>query len=181
MDAYLAWITWIFRCISLSYTIGQIYQNRNTVNSLELLTHVNKWSYSLLAILFLLGQACGIKVELLMFNQVNYSCPAMKTTQTALGLLMILAVAFSPSLKQKTGSIRGHVNPTASVEKVFVFSKVDTFTTVPQEGTFIVSGLKPGVYNVMVRAILPYVDRGLKEVMVRQNKITDLGEIKLQN
>jgi hypothetical protein len=105
----------------------------------------------------------------------------MKSTQTALGLLMILAVAFSPSLKQKTGSIRGQINPAASVEKVFVFSKVDTFSTVPQEGTFIVTGLKPGVYNVMVRAVLPYVDRGMKDIMVRQNKITDLGEIKLKN
>jgi hypothetical protein len=141
---------------------------------------VNKRSYTKCGYNFSGNPAMALKLNKSFYTGYN-SCTNMKTTQTALGLLMILAVAFSPSLKQKTGSIRGRVNPSASAEKVFVFSKVDTFTTTLQEGTFTVTGLKPGVYNVMVRAILPYVDRGLKDVMVRQNKITDLGEIKLKN
>ncbi len=94
---------------------------------------------------------------------------------TAAGLMAGM-LAFT-SIQQ--GGIKGTVTPTDGVADVVAINGTDTTKAMYSSGSFSLGALKGGTYTVMVKAIAPYKDAMVENVMVTDSTVTDVGEIKL--
>lgn len=95
-----------------------------------------------------------------------------------LALLMTLltsAFAFRPA----AGSISGKITPPDGATEVWAFAGSDTLKTAVSNGTVSFENVKAGTYTVIVNAKSPYKDATIQNVKVEDGKVTDLGEIKL--
>lgn len=79
----------------------------------------------------------------------------------------------------QTGGIKGSVSPADGVQDVMAIKGTDTVKAVYSSGTFTLGELKAGTYTVMVKAMTPYKDAFVDNVVVTDTTITDVGEIKL--
>ena|SRR5947199_5550402 len=105
----------------------------------------------------------------------------MKTKKTAIlaaSLAMVFAlVAFT---NFKNGTIKGKVSPSASATSAYVVSGMDTLRTNIQNGMFEIHEVKPGTYKLVIEAMAPYKNFEKEGVVVDENKVTDVGEVTLQ-
>lgn len=95
-----------------------------------------------------------------------------------LALLMTLltgAFAFRPA----AGSISGKITPPDGATEVWAFAGSDTLKTAISNGMVSFENVKAGTYTVIVNAKSPYKDATIQNVKVEDGKVTDLGEIKL--
>jgi hypothetical protein len=84
---------------------------------------------------------------------------------------------------QTTGAVSGNISPTDAGARVMITDGLGFETgaiPAPQEGMFLVRGLRPGVvYTVMVTAP-GYNDYEIRDVMVERGGELQLGEITLR-
>jgi hypothetical protein len=79
-----------------------------------------------------------------------------------------------------TGNIVGRVDPAASIARVIVeqAGPIDSTTTDPATGAFVVTGLRPGTYDVVIRADGRRIER-LDRVAVYAASVSYVGTIVL--
>lgn len=100
----------------------------------------------------------------------------IKTTLAALTTALAL-FAFTTF---KNGSIRGSVSPSAAATSAYVVSGMDTLRSNIENGIFEIQEVKPGTYKLVIEAIAPYKNFEKEGVVVNEKKITDVGQISLQ-
>jgi hypothetical protein len=81
----------------------------------------------------------------------------------------------------QTTAITGKVLPPAGVEKIIALQGSDSSTALPANTGDFVLKVKPGSWNVIVRAKPPYKDMEKDNVTVQEGKSVDLGEIRLEH
>lgn len=96
---------------------------------------------------------------------------------SALVVLLTGVVAFR---NFEGGSISGKVTPVDGASQAWAISGSDTLKASVTDGTFSVQPAKSGTYTVIIDAKDPYKDATLQDVKVEDGKVTDLGEIKLE-
>lgn len=94
---------------------------------------------------------------------------------TAAGLMVGL-LAFT-SVKQ--GGIKGSVSPADGAQGVMAIKGTDTIKASINSGSFVLGDLKAGTYTVIVKAITPYKDAFVENVVVTDTTVADVGEIQL--
>ena len=104
----------------------------------------------------------------------------MKKTIVKLILAATLFIGFSAMQQIPTASVSGKVSPVNGIEGVWAIKDADTIkATISTEGAFTIE-VKPGTWKIMVSAKAPYKSSEVKEVVVTEDKNTDVGEIILQ-
>jgi hypothetical protein len=91
-------------------------------------------------------------------------------------LLLVFLFSFN---RIWTGTVKGSVNPGDGALRAFVFSAKDTFSANVINSTFIIPGVKPGSYNLLVQAKPPYQNVLKESVSVVDGEPTDVGMIEL--
>lgn len=91
-------------------------------------------------------------------------------------LLLVFLFSFS---RIWNGTVKGTVNPGDGALRAFVFSAKDTFSANVINGSFIIAGVKPGSYNLLVQAKPPYQNVLKESVSVADGEPTDVGMIEL--
>ena len=94
----------------------------------------------------------------------------------AIGIVIFAIFAFS---NHKTGAVKGTVTPRGAGLRAFVISATDSFKTVINDGLFIIPGVKPGTYSLVIEAKPPYKSVSRQNIMVPEDGTTDVGEIML--
>jgi hypothetical protein len=94
----------------------------------------------------------------------------------ALGIFVSALTAF---LGPRDGTIRGSVSPVEAVVRVWIISSTDTIRSEVREGVFACSGLRPGVYKLIVEARAPFKYVVKHGILLGNNKVADLGQILL--
>lgn len=98
-----------------------------------------------------------------------------------LGALVLLTTGiFAFSVTEEGGSISGKVVPEGSATEAWAINGSDTVKTAIVEGTFSIQPVKAGTYTVIINVKTPYKNTTLEDVTVKDGKVTDFGEIKLE-
>lgn len=96
-------------------------------------------------------------------------------------LLALSAIAFGAfAFKGVDGSISGKVTPADGSTDAYAVLGADTMRTAVSDGAFSFKQARPGTYTVIIDAKEPFKDAMINDVKVEDGKVTDLGEIKLQ-
>ena len=103
-------------------------------------------------------------------NKVNTVIIALATTA-------ITAFGFRT---REGGTISGKVTPMDGASKTWAIQGPDTLNVPIADGTFTFQGIKNGTYTVTVEAKQPFRNVTIDNVLVEEGKITDLGNIKLE-
>ena len=104
----------------------------------------------------------------------------MKKTIVKFILASILFIGFSAMQQIPTASVSGKVTPVDGIEGIWAIKDADTIkATISTEGAFTIE-VKPGTWKIMVNAKAPYKSSEVKEVVVTEDKNTDVREIILQ-
>jgi hypothetical protein len=77
------------------------------------------------------------------------------------------------------GSVKGTINPPDGGVRVWVLSTSDTLKADIIRGAFVIPGIKPGVYRMIVEASPPFKNAIRESVSVRDGMATDVGEIRM--
>jgi hypothetical protein len=104
----------------------------------------------------------------------------MKKIRLILAVFIGLSILFS-AFSKKAGSIKGSVLPQDAAVRAVAVSTTDTVASLIQDGNFSITGLKPGVYNLLIEAKPPYKDEGVKDITVKDGESVDVGIIRLIN
>jgi Domain of unknown function (DUF4382) len=92
----------------------------------------------------------------------------------------ILKPVLKPFGRHSTGSIEGKVRPVHSYGIIKAFNATDTaFARPEEEGEFKIRGLKAGIYSLFIDGINGYKDSTITNIIVSQNRETDIGKIQL--
>ena len=78
------------------------------------------------------------------------------------------------------GSVRGSITPITGGIKCWAVSQTDTLQTNIVNGAFEMNNMKPGTYRIAIEAIPPYKNAVREGIQVRNDEVTDIGEIKLE-
>lgn len=105
----------------------------------------------------------------------------MKKIRLAIiALLAIFFVAFSSLNQLPAGSVKGSVNPPDGATRATIISATDTFKSmINAEGVFIITDVKPGNYNLIIEAKVPFKNATREDILVTEGGTADVGEIKL--
>lgn len=104
----------------------------------------------------------------------------MKSTRIDLIGLLIAVLIFSAFVFWNGGSIKGKVIPAENAARAYAISGTDTIKTNINSGSIEISKLKAGVYQLWIEATAPYQHKLIPDVNVKDNEITDIGEIQLE-
>ena len=104
----------------------------------------------------------------------------MKMTKYGLSALVILVLGALAFRTLEGGSISGKVTPGDGAKEAWAISGMDTLKAPVTDGAFSIQPAKAGAYTVIIDAKDPYKDATLQDVKVEEGKVTDLGEIKLE-
>ena len=105
----------------------------------------------------------------------------MKNTKSVLAALIIfLFCAFIKApYRTATGSIKGTVSPSDAGIRAWAISNRDTLKSIVADGVFVITDVKPGLYNLLIEARSPYKNGVVPEVTVVEGEVADVGEIRL--
>ena len=104
----------------------------------------------------------------------------MKKTIAKICLSGLVIFGFTAMKEIAPSSISGKITPVDAAEAVWAIKETDTLkATVSTEGAFQVE-VKPGTWKLMVSAKAPYRNAEIGQVVVTEDKNTDVGEIKLE-
>jgi hypothetical protein len=78
------------------------------------------------------------------------------------------------------GSIHGTVSPADGGVRAWAESYTDTLKAPIINGSYEITGVKPGTYKVIIEAKPPYLNAAKDGVMVSGGQSSDAGEIRLQ-
>jgi hypothetical protein len=104
----------------------------------------------------------------------------MNQVKVSIFALAVAAVAAFSFRSMEGGSITGKVKPLDGASVALAIQGEDTLKTDMIDGTFNVQGAKAGTYTVVIDAKQPFMDVTIKDVKVEDGKVTELGEIKLE-
>lgn len=93
--------------------------------------------------------------------------------------LLVTLLTGSFAFRPAAGSISGKITPPDGATEVWAFAGSDTLKTAVSNGVVSFENVKAGTYTVIVNAKSPYKDATIQNVKVEDGKVTDLGEIKL--
>lgn len=102
----------------------------------------------------------------------------MKLTVTAMAIATAGLFAFNSI---QTASVKGTVTPAEGGVRAWALSATDTFRSAITNGTFDISGVKAGTYQIIIEAKAPYKNTSKEGVVVAEGQPTDIGEIKLDS
>ncbi len=104
----------------------------------------------------------------------------MKKAIFKFGLAGMAIIGFTAMKDIAPANITGKVTPADAAAGVWAIKETDTITgAVSSEGTFSLE-VKPGTWKVIVTAKSPYKNTEVGPVEATEDKVTDVGEIKLE-
>ncbi|SHL48908.1 hypothetical protein SAMN05444266_103494 [Chitinophaga jiangningensis] len=80
----------------------------------------------------------------------------------------------------EAGSITGKISPADGATEVEAVNGADKLKAAVSQGTFTIPGAKAGAYTITIKGKAPYKDAEVKDVKVEDGKVTDIGEVKLE-
>lgn len=104
----------------------------------------------------------------------------MNGVKVSIFVLTVAAIAAFSFRQIEGGSITGKVSPLDGASVAWAVQGADTLKAEMIDGTFNLQGAKTGTYTVVVDAKQPFKDVTIPDVKVEEGKVTDLGEIKLE-
>jgi len=104
----------------------------------------------------------------------------MKKVKLMLIALFLTTAGIIAFRSAETGSIKGIIVPAEGANYAWAISGTDTVSTGITQGVFILSDLKPGVYQVLIQAVAPYKNATRENVEVKDGEATDIGQITLE-
>ncbi|PUZ21189.1 hypothetical protein GA0116948_112106 [Chitinophaga costaii] len=96
-----------------------------------------------------------------------------------LAMLMALLAGILYSFHTASGSISGKILPPDGASEVWAFAGSDTLKTAVSNGVLSFENVTAGTYTIIVNAKSPYKDATIQNVKVEDDKVTNLGDIKL--
>ncbi|MCW3089834.1 MAG: hypothetical protein JWP81_903 [Ferruginibacter sp.] len=104
----------------------------------------------------------------------------MKKTILKFCLSGLVVLGFTAMREIAPPTITGKITPADAADAVWAIKESDTVkATVSSEGTF-QAEVKPGTWKLVVSAKSPYQNKEIAELVVTEDKATDVGEIKLE-
>ncbi|MCF6402300.1 carboxypeptidase-like regulatory domain-containing protein [Chitinophaga filiformis] len=104
----------------------------------------------------------------------------MRSVNVSIFALAVAAIAVFAFRNMDGGTISGKVTPLDGASMVWAISGTDSLKTDIADGTFTLQGAEAGTYTVVIDAKQPFKDVTISDVKVDEGKVTDLGEIKLE-
>jgi hypothetical protein len=104
----------------------------------------------------------------------------MKFTTFRIAIVSAAAAGLFAFSSLRDGSIRGTVSPPEGGIRAWAESYTDTLKAPIINGTYEISGVKPGTYKVIIEAKPPYRNAAKDGVMVSDGQSSDAGEIRLE-
>jgi hypothetical protein len=104
----------------------------------------------------------------------------MKKVSLSIFALVIAASTVFSFRNIEGGAITGKVTPLDGANLAWAIYGADTLKADVLDGTFNVQGAKPGIYTVIISAKTPFKNVTIGDVKVEEGKVTELGEIKLE-
>ncbi|MBW8686502.1 carboxypeptidase-like regulatory domain-containing protein [Chitinophaga rhizophila] len=104
----------------------------------------------------------------------------MKKFNVSILALTVAAIAAFSFSSVEGGSITGKVTPLDGASKAWAIYGADTLKADVLDGTFNLQGAKPGNYSVIIEAKQPFKKVTINDINVEEGRVTDLGEIKLE-
>src|SRR6201996_3377698 len=104
----------------------------------------------------------------------------MKRTTFRLTILSVAAAGLFAFATLRDGAIRGTVTPPEGGVRAWAESATDTLKAPIVNGSYEISGAKPGTYKVIIEAKPPYRNAAKDGVMVNDGQSSDGGEIRLE-
>jgi hypothetical protein len=101
----------------------------------------------------------------------------MKMMKYGFGVVVLLVSAFKGF---EGGSFSGKVIPENGATEAWAISGQDTLKATIVDGTFSIQPVRTGTYTVIINAKAPYKNATLPDVKVADGKVTDFGEIMLE-
>ncbi|SHN42805.1 carboxypeptidase-like regulatory domain-containing protein [Chitinophaga sp. CF418] len=104
----------------------------------------------------------------------------MRSVKVSIFALATAAIAVLAFRNPDGGTISGKVTPLDGASMVWAISGTDTLKTDIADGTFSLQGAGEGTYTVIIDAKQPFKNVTISDVRVDEGKVTDLGEIRLE-
>lgn len=104
----------------------------------------------------------------------------MKSVKVSIFALAAAAIAVLAFRNMEGGSIVGKIAPLDGASQVWAIQGADSMKTDIADGAFNLQGAKEGTYTVIINAKQPFKNVTISDVKVDEGKVTDLGEIKLE-
>lgn len=104
----------------------------------------------------------------------------MRSIKVSIFALAAAAIAVLAFRKMDGGTIIGKVTPLDGASQVWAIQGADSIKTDIADGTFNLQGAGEGTYTVIIDAKQPFKNVTISDVKVSEGKVTDLGEIKLE-
>ena len=101
----------------------------------------------------------------------------MKKMTIILFAVFIVVISAFTIRKHLASGIHGMISPPDGATLVWASSEKDSVSVVPASGNFSLN-VKPGKWRLHVVTVSPYKDAFVENVLVEENKYTDVGEIK---
>lgn len=99
----------------------------------------------------------------------------MKKLLFVLAAVLLVSVGLLAFRGTFTGSIKGIIVPTDGASAAWAVSTTDTFKTNVVQGSFEITGVKPGTYRVVIAATAPYKTAFKENVIVTEGTAADAG------
>lgn len=104
----------------------------------------------------------------------------MKLTSVRIAVITAVAAGLFAFSNLRDGSIHGTVSPAEAGVNAWAESSTDTVKSPITNGSYEISGVKPGTYKVVIEAKPPYRNAAKDGVTVSDGQSTDAGEIQLE-
>jgi hypothetical protein len=104
----------------------------------------------------------------------------MKKLTLMFALLVTTVTGIIAFRSAETGSIKGIVVPADGATHAWAYSAKDTVSAGITQGVFILPGLRPGTYEVLIQAVAPYKNALRSNVVVKEGEATDVGQLILE-
>lgn len=104
----------------------------------------------------------------------------MRSVKVSIFALVAAAIAVLAFRNTDGGTISGKVTPLDGASMVWAISGADSLKADIADGTFSLQGAAIGTYTVVINAKQPFKNVTISDVKVDEGKVTDLGEIKLE-
>jgi hypothetical protein len=104
----------------------------------------------------------------------------MKFISLRIAIVSAVAAGLFAFSSLRDGSIRGTVSPPEGGVRAWAESYTDTLKAPIINGSYEITGLKPGTYKIIIEAKPPYRNAARDGVMVSDGQSSDAGEIRLE-
>lgn len=104
----------------------------------------------------------------------------MRSVKVSIFAIVAVAIAVLAFRKMEGGTISGKVAPLDGASRVWAIQEADSLTTDIMDGAFILQQASEGIYTVIISAKQPFRDVTITGVKVEEGKVTDLGEVRLE-